>query len=119
MKYLRRPNGFGDTGTFTPNAVKSGDTNALADVEDEYERVKEFFKIENEALIVSAYLTMYDDRVPEDIQSAPPQLQRQWLHDRVNNVLNATIMPDIEKLGDMRRASPEGGLLIRGTGRCL
>ena len=53
---MKKPGSNVNAGTYQSNAIRSGNSNALADITKNYEKVKEFFKVHVEALIVSSFL---------------------------------------------------------------
>ena len=110
---MRKPTGYGDSGTFPANAVRSGNSNAMNHVDDDFNRVKEFFDLETEALVVSTYLNTFDSTLPDNIKLASNIKQREWLHDRIKQVLINTQLMDIERLVEMRREDPESGTVKR------
>ena len=105
----------GDNGTFYSNAINSGNTNTLTDVCDNYQKVKEFFKIENEAFLVSAFLNQegFKDKDDADLEKIIPEnikgdikAMRRWFHSRIHKLLNELVMPGLEELPQKRNANP-------------
>ena len=73
------------------------------------------FKDSNRYDFVShlAYLTLFDDDVPQDIVEAPAIAQRNWLHNRIDQLLNSTIMPDMEEFVNLRKENPDDPMFAR------
>ncbi|XP_066924982.1 uncharacterized protein [Clytia hemisphaerica] len=107
-----------EAGTYRANAIKTGNANALGDVENNYQKVKEFFTVESEALLVSAFLKHegLDDVsevvVPEGLQDS--KAERRWLHGKVKKFLQEVVMPTfvdlqqvVERKELMKCRSPE------------
>lgn len=108
---LRKSSSVTDWGTFASNAVVSGNTNALRDTLDNYDSVKEFFKIENEAMIIAASMAYFgmdtvesvptENKIPRKLEKASKEEQREWLHGHISNMLDKYVMDgvaDIEKV---------------------
>ncbi|KXJ14156.1 hypothetical protein AC249_AIPGENE19271 [Exaiptasia diaphana] len=65
ISILRNPDSLADWGTYTSNAVVTGNHNARNKVESEhYDQIREFFSTETDALIISATMTHFgiDDK---------------------------------------------------------
>ena len=98
-----------DQGTYAANAVVSGYTNALGDVLDgsNYEKIKEFMTLENEAMIVSAFLLHWgfsidsEDIVPEDILKGNVTMKRTWFNKMVRDVIKKYITQDLSHIKDL------------------
>lgn len=51
--------------------------------------------------------------MPEEIKCASLHQQRQWLHTRVSDIVDTTIMADFEKIADLRRADTDCPMVLR------
>ena len=65
---LNQPNSVADIGTYSSNAVASGNTNGLLKLMDNYDKVKEFFSINLDAFIIAASLKYFQ---MDDVTSKP------------------------------------------------
>lgn len=95
---------------FVSNAVVSGNTNALRDTLDNYNAVKEFFKLENEAMIVAATMRYFGT---DTVESSPTENKipsneekRKWLHGHISSMLDEYVMDGVS---DVERARDEMG----------
>ena len=101
---------------FASNAVVSGNTNALRDTLDNYDAIKEFFKVENDAMVVEAtmkYLRMStvdslvaENKIPRNLQKSSNEEKRKWLHGHIGRMLDEYVM---DGMSDIKGARDEMG----------
>ena len=94
----------------------SGNTNALRDTLDNYDAVKEFFKLENEAMIVAATMRYFSmdtidssptkNKIPRNLQKSSNEEKRKWLHGHASSMLDEYVMDGVS---DIERARDEMG----------
>lgn len=92
----------------------SGNTNALRDTLDNYDAVKEFFKLENEAMIVEATMRYFgmdtvdssptENKIPRNLQKSSKEEKRKWLHGHISSMLDEYVMDGVS---DIERARDE------------
>ncbi|XP_066924813.1 uncharacterized protein [Clytia hemisphaerica] len=91
-----------DKGTYKCNTVRSGNPKALGDIKQRYEQIKEFFIMQLEALVVSAFMkqenmeSVNDDCIPEHIQDA--NAKKRWLNGRISMMLETYVIPHFRTL---------------------
>ena len=101
---------------FASNAVVSGNTNAPRDTLDNYDAVKEFCKVENDAMVVEAtmkYLRMNtldsllaENKIPRNLQKSSNEEKRKWLHGHISRMLHEYVM---DGMSDIKGARDEMG----------
>ena len=94
----------------------SGNTNALRDTLDNYDAVKEFFKVENEAMMVAATMKYFrmstvdslptENKIPRNLQHSSNEEKRKWLHGHISRMLDEYVMDGVS---DIKRARDEMG----------
>lgn len=104
---------MGDWGTFASNAVVSGNTNALRDVLDHYNKVKEFFNIETDAFVIAATLKYFGmssvedtpskNCLPFNIHNYNSRRKREWLSKHVDNMIEQYVMDSVNPVSDLQR----------------
>ncbi|XP_066910120.1 uncharacterized protein [Clytia hemisphaerica] len=107
LKIFRNTQATGDSGTYLPNAIKSGNKNALRKVENKFQEVKEFFDVETKALLVSGFLEQEGaERIenyhpPSELVTKDPDTRRRWLHGRIHLFLKNNVMGCLNSLSKM------------------
>lgn len=95
----------------------SRNTNALRDTLENYDAVKEFFKVENEAVIVAATMRYFgvdtvnslstENKIPKNLQKSSNEEKRKWLHGHIKSILDEYVMDGVS---DIERRRDEMGM---------
>lgn len=104
----------------------SRNTNALRDTLENYDAVKEFFKVENEAMIVAATMRYFgvdtvnslptQNKIPKNLQKSSNEEKCKWLHGHINSILDEYVMDGVSDIE--RRRDEMGHVGIRPVLPC-
>ena len=114
MRILRKKESVVDPGTFASNAVLTGNTNAMKDVESEnYNKIREFFAIETNAFLLSATMVYFGmgtvnsmpskNIFPSKLMKASVIEKRNWLYGHVDKLFNLYVAGSVTELSDAQK----------------
>ena len=114
LRILRKKESVVDPGTFASNAVLTGKTNAMKDVESEnYNKIREFFAIETNAFLLSATMVYFGmgtvnsmpskNIFPSKLMKASVIEKRKWLYGHVDKLFNLYVAGSVTELSDAQK----------------
>lgn len=114
VSILRKDSSVIDTGTFTSNAVITGNLNATKDVESEnYNKIREFFTTETDAFLVSAAMNYFGMESVNDspkrnvfssnLHQGGMEEKRRWLCEHAAKLFDQYVSDSVTKLGDAQQ----------------
>lgn len=103
-----------DTGTFTSNAVVTGNSNATKDVESEnYNKIREFFTTETDAFLVSAAMNYFGmvsvNDLPtrnvfsSNLHQGSMEEKRRWLYEHAAKMFDQYVSDSVTELGNAQQ----------------
>ncbi len=114
MQILRKKESVVDQGTYASNAVLTGNTNAMKDVESEnYNKIREFFAIETNAFLLSSAMVYFGmvtvnsmpskNTFPSRLIKASVSEKRKWLYGHVDKLFNLYVAGSVTELCDAKK----------------
>lgn len=118
VSILRKESSVIDTGTFTSNAVITGNLNATKDVESEnYNKIREFFTTETDAFLVSAAMNYFGMESVNDspkrnvfssnLNQGSMEEKRRWLCEHAATLFDQYVSDSVTELGDAQQVSSD------------
>ncbi len=112
---MRKDNSLPDWGTYTSNAILTGNYNATKEVESEhYEQIREFMTSETDAFLVSATLhhfgmtnmkdTPKKNLMPSGMQKANNVEKRTWLHNQMSEIFDTYVSGTLSGVTDEKES---------------
>ncbi len=114
MRILRKKESVVDQGTYASNAMLTGNTNAMKDVESEnYNKIREFFAIETNAFLLSSAMVYFGmvtvnsmpskNTFPSRLIKASVSEKRKWLYGHVDKLFNLYVAGSVTELCDAKK----------------
>ena len=117
MDILSDPGCVHDPGTYYSTAVTMGNSNATSDpLGDNYTKIKEFFQVQVEAMVVAAAMKHFDmeqlntniTNLPFNITKESTENKRSWIYNEIETILDKHVTQDLQGICAVRSEVPGG-----------